>query len=232
MDESHRLVAMKDGYDPLLFNRIHKEVRPLINKLAYGIDHRRFGVEHQDIVSAFEIKLLYSFNKYIKTANEQYVKGFVIRSLQLYSNRLISQSYADKFATHPSDIDIVELYDETQIQIDECNHSEQECLLRKATQFLRRVLSDNEFLILQVELNPPPYIVKEMEDLGKSLNTKIPNEVIADFLGMSGKAAIDFVRECRVNIAKAIELARRVFQNNYVINPKPKPVGKLFGTAR
>lgn len=219
MDESHRLVPMKPGYDPQLFERLYREVRPLVNKLAFGIDSRRFGVETRDIVSMFDIKFIHAFNRYTHTDKEQYIKGYIINSLSLYSKRLMTLAYKPEFEEHHTQLDISSLYDETQIDEDICNHDHQRSLLKKVKRFLRKTLTDNEYLIFQTELNPPAWIHREMQEAGKPINAKIPNALIAEYLDLKGREAENYVRDCRININKAIDLARTAFRFGYAYIP-------------
>ena len=196
MDESHRLSEMVKDYDPKLFTQLHQEVKPLIKKLTYGIDHRRYGVEREDIESAFNIKFIFTFNRYYNT-EKQYLKAYLIRSLQMYSCRLMRQSYQDKFVKHLEEVDVNDLYDESLIIVDEPSDTEHEDKLSRVLRFLKTNVCDNALLIFQLELNPPPYIQRELENMGKPINAKIPNDLIAEFLGLEGDNAIEYIRDLR-----------------------------------
>jgi len=65
--EEHRLTKMKDNYDEKLFNDIYEKVQPLKRKLASTISTSKLGVEYEDILSWFDIKFIFVFNKYFDT---------------------------------------------------------------------------------------------------------------------------------------------------------------------
>lgn len=209
MDEAHRLKTMKQDYDPALFNRLLHECTPLIHKLAFTIDNRRFGVEREDIISWFQIKFIHAFNKYFDT-KPKLLKGYLLNSLSLYANRIMRQAYLPQFVNKASEIDISELYDETNIISDNSSHEAEDLFLNLAKSFLQQKLSENAYFIMELELNPPHWIKKELQDIDKSPNAKIPHELIAEYLGW-GDNAISYIRDLRTEIAIAIDSAREHF---------------------
>ena len=64
--ELHRLKPMESGYDSSLFNKLYKETAPLRKSLARQIDSRRFGVSDDVILSWFDDKFMFVFNKHFK----------------------------------------------------------------------------------------------------------------------------------------------------------------------
>ena len=54
--ELHRLTEMVD-YDPVIFNKLYRVVKPVIRNLVRQVDHRRFNVT-PDIINSyfFQIK--------------------------------------------------------------------------------------------------------------------------------------------------------------------------------
>jgi hypothetical protein len=207
MDESHRLKPM-GNYDQALFNKLFKEVTPLMKKISRQIDCRRYGVEQQDILSWVQTKFIFIFQRYHDT-EPKYLKGYIIRGLQMYAMRLMSQAYQEKYASKLSTLDISDLYDEAEILTDEDPDAVEfrQSLLTKALKFLKGNLSDNAFLILQTEIDLPAYIRREMDDLGKSPNSKIPTELLAEYFGMDNKEGIRRLRNLRREISEAIEEA-------------------------
>lgn len=213
MDESHRLKEMKPGYDERLFEKLLKECTPLIKKLAYNIDNRRFGVDKDEVESWFRVKFTYAFNKYFDTEPER-LKGYIISSLQMYSTRVISNSYKPEFVDHASQIDITELYDETLIDSDDdSDPMAHEYYLQLAIDYLKKNISPDALLILELELNPPKWIHRELEDLEKKPNAKIPHAIIAEYLGLP-EGGDQYVRHLRdTEIYPAVEAAREHFKN-------------------
>lgn len=213
MDESHRLLPMKENYDEKLFNELYKKCTPLMKKLAYEIDSRKFGVEYQEILSWFKVKFIFAFNKYFEKEPERLL-GYIINSLQMYKYRIMRSSYQAKYHDHASQIDITELRNYENIVSNE-GPGPRDLFLEVALGFLQNRLSKDALLILELELEPPDYIRQEMIDLGKSLNTKIPDDVIADFLGFNNsQAAVRHIRNLRDEIKAGVKLAKEYFQAN------------------
>ena len=92
--ETHRLKPMPTGYDEQLFNSLYKATEKLRNKLVYGIDNRRFGVEPAEIKSWFDVKFIYVFTKYYpKYSNPEVLKAHLINALQLFKYRILRKAY-------------------------------------------------------------------------------------------------------------------------------------------
>ena len=56
--EENRLKQMPENYDRAVFESIYSKTKNLRNKLAYGIDARRFGVDQDEIKSWFDVNKL------------------------------------------------------------------------------------------------------------------------------------------------------------------------------
>lgn len=219
MDETHRLKPMAQGYDEDVFVQIYEDTQRLRNKLAFEIDNRRFGVDKQEILSWFDVKFIHAYNKFLRTygsEDEGNLKGYIINSLKQYKNRVLRTSYQKKYIEHHHILDITELIDETQI---ESNPEEvPQIFLQKALEFIKDSISDNALMILELELNPPEWVKREIEDLGKKQNTKIPSYVIAEYLGLPNTPNIIlWINSLRKEANHAIELAHNYFSKNPII---------------
>lgn len=212
--EHHRLKPMKPDYDEKLFNELYKKTTPLRKKLAFQIDARKFGVDYQEILSWFDVKFIYTFNKYCDTKPDLLL-GYIISSLQTYKYRVMRSSYQLKHANHANNLDITELYNYDSIIEESDNSSYKELYLNKALEFMKGKLDDNAMLIVEIELSPPPFIIDGMADLDKKEGQKIPNELIADYLGF-GKSTnfIEYVKELRSDIKYVTGLAKKYFLEN------------------
>ena len=84
--ELHRLKPMESGYDSQLFNKLYKETTQLRKSLARQIDSRRFGVSDDVILSWFDDKFMFVFNKHFKDKEVDVLRGFIINSLQTFIN--------------------------------------------------------------------------------------------------------------------------------------------------
>lgn len=205
--EIHRLIPMKENYDESLFNKLYKETEGLRNLLTYQIDHRRFGVTQDIIKSWFDDKFIFVFNKYYGNITEGQLKGRIINALKTFKFRMLRKAYS-KYNIHNNEvslegernlINIIPLDDEIS------NH---QLFLELALKFLKQNLSDNAYLILQLDLNPPPYILQKINNP----KTKIPSRLIAEYLDLEPtKDSSLYVNELRTEIDSCIELAREHF---------------------
>lgn len=206
--EENRLTPM-GKYDPRVFKSIYKDTEKLRKKLAYQIDHRRFGVDYQEILSWFDVKFIFVFNKYYPTTTPEELKAHIIKSLQFFKNRILRKAYSkSNIHNSMSPIEDIEMHDNFKVDIE---FSDRETLLKEAMSFLRKSLSQEAYYILQIELHPPLYILRELQE--KS-NTKIPSLVIADYLGWGTSAeAVSRVDYFRKEAKAALSQARMYFQN-------------------
>ncbi len=191
--ENHRLLPMKEGYSLELFEKLYKEITPLKKKLAYEIDHRRYGVTRDIIESWFDDKFIFVFNKHFNNLEEGHLKGTLINSLKtfkvFYSNTvdLEGESMLINYIADKEDITTGELF------------------LDIATEFMKKELSDNAFMLLNLQLNPPPFILNRIT---KS-NSNIPIYLILEYFGLDNIAKnIKMIRNLRKEINNAIEKAK------------------------
>ena len=82
--ELHRLTAMDSSYDKQLFNKIYKDTELLRKSLANQIDTRRFGVTSDIILSWFDDKFIFVFNKHFQNKTPEVLKGFIIMRIYRY----------------------------------------------------------------------------------------------------------------------------------------------------
>lgn len=211
--EHHRLKPMKDGYDEKLFNELYKKTTPLRRKLAHEIDARKFGVDYQEILSWFDVKFIHTFNKYWDTEPER-LMGYIISALSTYKYRIMRSSYQAKYHNHASMVDVTELYKQSDIVLVE-DIPHRELYLNKVMEFMKDKLSDDALLVLEIELTPPPFILDQMEDLGKKETHKIPHNIIADYLGYGDSPnMVEYIKELRSQIRAGISLAKKYFEEN------------------
>lgn len=206
MEES-RLKPMKENYDPKLFNDYYERTEALRNKLAFGIDARRFGVDHAEIKSWFDVKFIYVYNKYHGVKSDEMLLGYILNSLKLFKTRIIKAAYTVKNSQNIVSTDN-ELYIEN--KPDEDNSSEFfNAKLSTALSFLKENLSENAYQVLDIQLNPPPYILNKLREMGIKNTTKIPNSLYAEYfeLGVSPEA-INFIAKLHKEIRNGIKLAR------------------------
>lgn len=209
--EIHRLKPMKDGYSEELFNQIYKEVQPLKHKLISNIDHRRLGVSRDILESWFDDKIIYVFNKYFEDKPET-LKGYVLSSLSMFKNRVLKKAYQADIHEN-----LVELEGEKElinIIPDENEKDEAELFLDLAHAFMEKALTENALLVYELQLNPPPYILKRL----KNPNSRIPTSLLAEFLDLGeSRDSLEYLNDLREEINMAIKQARQYYQESGIV---------------
>lgn len=201
--ELHRLKEMQSNYDNDLFNQLYKDTQGLKRSLVYQIDSRRLGVTPDIIESWFDDKLIFVFNKYYGKVSNDVLKGFIINSLKTFKFRILRKAYHDHT--------IVSLDDESKlinIIPDPQETSNKETLLSLALSFMKDKLSDNAWLVFELELDTPEYILSRL----KNPKTKIPAKLICEYLNLEVNGnAIAFINSLREEIQNCIEEAKGYF---------------------
>ena len=177
--EIHRLIPMKENYDQQLFNRLYKETESLRNYLTYQIDHRRYGVTPDIIKSWFDDKFIFVFNKYYGDIEEGQLKGRIINALKTFKFRMLRKAYS-KYNIHNNEVRLVGERNLINIIPIDDEITDHKLFLELALEYLKKNLCDDAFLVLEIELNPPPYILGKL----KSSQTKIPAKLIAEYLDL------------------------------------------------
>lgn len=216
--EEHRLKPMVKGYDQDLFNKLYKDTEGLRKSLAYNIDARRFGVDYKEILSWFDVKFIYVFNKYYPEFKKKpgVLKGHLINSLKLFKYRILKEAYMQKNAQYKNKIEITELeYFENLISTEEEEvlNDQHEELLGKVMTFFKQHLSDDAFFVFELQLNPPPFILDKLQSLSKQRPGNLPNELLADYLGFipTDKKVVSYITDLKREIKSTIESAREHF---------------------
>lgn len=212
MDESHRLKPMAPNYDEQLFNQLFKDTKDLRRKLAFEIDARKFGVDYNEVLSWFDVKFIYTFNKYY---GDPRLKGYIISSLQTLKLRIVKSSYQPKFELHNS-FDITELYNyEALIVEEEDIDNEAKNLLVKAIDYIKARVSKDAYLIFELDLTPPPYILEKLAESSQKKIPKCPASIIAEYLGIGEDnlpEAINYIEELRKDVRDVVKRAQEHFQ--------------------
>ncbi len=213
--EHHRLKPMEEGYDKDLFESLFRKTTPLMRKLAYQIDARKFGVDYQEILSWFHVKFIHAFNKYHKKESERLL-GYIINSLTTYKYRVMRSSYQVKYHNHANMLDVTELYDyKGLIDTTSSEATIRETYMNKVMDFMKTQLTDDGMLILEIQLNPPPYIIEQMKDMDKADNATIPHTLIAEYIGLgTSQPIIEYIKDLRRDIKDGILGAKEFFTAN------------------
>lgn len=203
LDEAHRLTSMPNNYDSALFNQLYKETRELRHKLAFGIDSRKFGVDYKEILSWFDVKFIYAFNKYY---GNPMLKGYIIRALQIYKTRIVKNSYQNQHELNNS-VELDSVYDLSDTSQDD---DQKEALIQVIRKYYKDRLSDDAFLLWEVELNPPHYLLKNYE--GKDRLTKPTDEMILEYFSCDVcYETLDYLKKLRKEIREITNRAKEYF---------------------
>jgi hypothetical protein len=210
--EENRLRPMIEGYDPKLFNRLYENTTALKRKLAGQIDCRRFGVEYQDVLSWFDTKFLFVFNKHYGEP-ENILLAKIITSLQNFKCRVLRKAYTINHSQTILSVEQLVTFDDGLIE-EHPEMTEKDFYYNKIMTFMRKHLSDNAYLLFEVQLTPPPFILSRINPGPECFLTKIPDEVLLEYfdLGYSEKA-YKFLSSLKKEIRNAVAFAKSQFKD-------------------
>jgi hypothetical protein len=205
--ELHRLTPMQEGYDQALFNELYKKTHNLRESLIYQIDESRFGVTKDELRSWFDDKFIFVFNKYFGKLDNQVLLGYIINSLKTFKLKVLRRSYQ---ANNAIALNTINLEDLSMFNITEDYRDDnQELLFNLAMEFLQKTLSREAWELLQIQLNPPLFILSKL----KNRDSRIPGDLILQFLGEEVTPSNrNLIRDIRNEIKQAIDMARENFK--------------------
>lgn len=210
--EIHRLTEMKEGYPKDLFNQLYSETKNLRRSLAYQIDSRRYGVTPDIIQSWFDDKFIFVFNKHFDNKEPDVLKGFIINSLKMFKYRILRKAYNGEGEFHTS---VVELEGENElinVIPDRTFEPTQDVFYGLALEFMKKKLSDNAYVLFQVQMDTPPYILSRI----KSGSSRIPNSLLAEFLGLefeTERKTDKYIKSLKKEINTTLKNAREFFSD-------------------
>lgn len=202
--ELHRLTEMVD-YDPVIFNKLYRVVRPVIRNLVRKVDHRRFNVTPDIIYSYFMDKFLFVFNKYYGTCSEEHLQANILRALSTFKNKLLRSAYGEKAEYNQGLTSMEELFDNNkELEDDSEEVQAKEEHMKMIEDYMREKLSPDAFLIFQLTMDPPEVLIP-VEDRGK----RISNITLVDFFEMPRtKSSVKYIAELRQDIDYYINKAK------------------------
>lgn len=207
MLELNRLKPMPANYDEKLFNKIYGKTENLRRKLASEIDARRFGLAYEDVLSFFDVKFIFVFSKHHEEP-ENILLGFILNSLKNFKCRILRSAYTNKFSQSIVSPDTVLNFEEHLTEDHPVNSTEQDYFSKLMT-FMKDHLSLNAYTILDLQLNPPPYILNKLNVSPASNLNKIPDHVILDYLDLgSSPKAYKYLESLKKEIRHAISYAK------------------------
>ncbi len=169
--ELHRLQEMKP-YNQNTFNKLYKICKPVIKGLTNNIDSRRLNVTKDIITSYFWDKFLFTFNKYQDRYEFEQLKANILVSLQQYSYKLMRTGYSEIAQYNQSLVSFDTLLDDSKEDLDidiEYTPTEHNIYLDILNNYLLEKLTEDEFLVYTIQLNPPPFFRERLEDSGGKL---------------------------------------------------------------
>lgn len=208
--ELHRLKPMVENYDVSLFNELYSKTESLRRKLSSEINPHRFGLTSDDILSWFDDKFIYAFNKYSLVHGKEVLLGHIINALSFMKCRILRAAYTQKYSQQ-----IINLENPATISdqfIEEGNTAS--FYYEKLERYMKSILSDNAFYLLQIQLNPPPYIMHRLNPGADSKKLdKISNELVMEYFDIPiNKKTLKYILGLKEEIKKGIELAKRHFR--------------------
>lgn len=205
--ELHRLKVMSEDYDKKLFNKLYKLVQPVIRNLVRGIDVNRLNTSPDILISQFNDKMLFVFNKYYGTVEEEHLKANILRALSTYKNHLLKYAYSEKATFNQNLKSFEDLFDDSKEDFSD-ELEEQEKAKIEMWNLLKNYILDNlspdAQLVWEVTLNPTPYI---------EMNAKygrITNTLLVDFFDLpKTRDSVRYIGELKEEIQSVMEKAKK-----------------------
>lgn len=210
--ELHRLKPMRADYPVALFNKLYEETKYLRKALTYQIDCRRYGVTPDIIESWFDDKFMFVFNKHFDNKTPDILKGFIINSLKVFKYRILRKAYNKEGLFYGSLIKLEGDRELINIIPSESLQPTNEVFHNILLEFMKERLSDNAFLLFNLQIDPPPYILQRLS----TNRSRIPNYLIADYLGinMGDEYSTErYIKTLKKHINKSIKIAKEYFTN-------------------
>lgn len=205
--ELHRLKVMSEDYDKKLFNKLYKLVQPVIRNLVRGIDVNRLNTSPDILISQFNDKMLFVFNKYYGTVEEEHLKANILRALSTYKNHLLKYAYSEKATFNQNLKSFEDLFDDSKEDFSD-ELEEQEKAKVEMWNLLKNYILDNlspdAQLVWEVTINPTPYI---------EMNAKygrITNTLLVDFFDLpKTRDSVRYIGELKEEIQSVMEKAKK-----------------------
>lgn len=207
--EIHRLTPMQEGYPVELFNKLYKETENLRKSLTFQIDSRRYGVTPDIVKSWFDDKFIFVFNKHFKDKEPEVLKGFLINSLRTFKLRILRKAYNIEGEFYGSCVTMDGEDNLINIIPDRLEDSNKDVFYNLVKEFMQNKLSDNAYLLFQLQIDPPPYILSRIP----TCNSYIPNKLYIDYLNIEGDPVVAdrYIKKLKKEVAIAIKNAKEYF---------------------
>ena len=200
-------------YDQKTFNTLYKVCSPLIRRLTKNIDARRLNISPDIVESFFWDKFLYIFNKYQAEQSYEHLKASLITGLKKYSYRLMRECYSKQSEFNQTLVSLDLLYDSSKedeegsisFLEDEDTHN---AMLDQLTMFLQERLTEDEFLIYELILDPPPFLQVRIEESRGKLSIL---HLIDYFEFPRNRRVYNYLNQMRNKVINTLEEAKAEF---------------------
>jgi hypothetical protein len=211
--EIHRLGEIPKNFDSKLFNKLYKETEGLRRNLANQIDSRRYGVTNDIILSWFDDKFIFVFTKYMETRDEKHLKYSLINALSLFKCRVLRKAYGGEAEIYSNTISIInrenekDIFDVIPIE-DEI--SNEDLFLELALSFLKRKLEEDAYLLLELQINPPSFILDRVRS-----KFNITTRVLVEYFSLPDtKESYRYIDSLKESIAHYTKEAEEHFKSS------------------
>lgn len=176
---------------------MYKICKPVIRRLTKQIDNRRFNVTPDIISSYFWDKMLFVFNKYYGTCEEEHLKARILASLSTFKNHLLRTAYGEGAEYHQNLYQLEDLFDNDKNLEDDTEEEKAKGeMLDMLYKYMKKNLSPDAYLIFEILLSPPPYIKERIKD-----SSRITNILLVEFFDMPRtKSSVRYISELKEDI--------------------------------
>ena len=202
--EIHRLTEFKN-VDEKMFNRLYKVAKPIIRKLTFGIDTRKYGVSRDILESYFWDKMMFVYNKYHEIYDEDRLKYTIIHALGLFRNKLLRAAYTQQGEFNSDTMSFEDLFEAGKEWEDDTEETEyKEELHNRFHEFMKAHLTPDEYLLFVTQLNPPPFLLER----SKNSHGRISIYSLIEFFDLPKTTrAQEIISGMRRHIDEALQLA-------------------------
>lgn len=126
-------------------------------------------------------------------------------------------AYTQKFSQSILHIDDLQTIESTKIwepDFDLEDNPYQQKLV-KLLEFMKLHLSDNAYMVFEIQLNPPYFIIRGMRERGIKNMTKIPDDLVLEYLGLHPNAkSFQYLEQIKKQIKNSIGFAKCHFRSS------------------
>ena len=142
-------------------------------------------------------KMLFVFNKYYGTCEEEHLKARILASLSTFKNHLLRTAYGEGAEYHQNLYQLEDLFDnDKELEDDTEEEKAKGEMLDMLYKYMKKNLSPDAYLIFEILLSPPPYIKERIKD-----GSRITNILLVEFFDMPRtKSSVRYISELKEDI--------------------------------